>query len=325
MDGGIDAAADAHVFQSDQGLDGNSEWHLPDPVYSHADYLEMASRLCSPDGDRSKKVFSFQNDSYHLSFQPVAFRNGEGQYFFVNETCEAWMLAPTLAKTYLQMPMYRQLDVNEFANVLERVRALEFGDFGRLGFTRLYPVADFLYFEVEGHDVALGVDYQQSYINMATGQLWPEVADIPFADYELLALAVLQYRFWDDEELLADAVPYRGERLWVSLVEQRQVTSAENLTRDWPLTASPDELGLVGPNGCTHYGKVTGEDAEALRAVRDEVLALPPKDSKGHFAIGVRFGGKKYWMWTAEGFPLEDEDGWIPWMDIRMQDVPCTE
>lgn len=323
--GNKDSALDVQeddVFDIDDAELPNAVWTIPHPRFESRSYALMAERLCVVGGDRSKKVFSLQLDAYHLGGNALAWRNGEGYYLFVNETCEAWM---QFGDSYLEMPAYKQLTVEQFATLLENFRVLEFDYFGRLGFTRLRQ-ANFFYFEVDGRRVALGVDYLHDYVEWSTGEPQEWAKDLLLADYELLAIAILRYRFWEDSELLAGSAPYRGERLWFTVSPQTPPNIfPARLVQDWPFAVGPEEMGVVTLQGCSDFWHVSGEEADRFRELRDTMLAMEPKDSDGHWTVPMRWGEKTYWVDMAEGFPLEDEDGYIPFMGIRMRYVDCSE
>ncbi|MEZ4459349.1 MAG: hypothetical protein R3E66_06400 [bacterium] len=308
--------------------DSGSSWHLPEPRFSYDDYLTMASGLCSTDGDRAKLILSIQLDSYHVTPRPLAFRNGEGEYLFVNSACEAWMMAGPIAESYLQMPLYRKLTIADFAGLLENSKRC-WNSQASVGLdSKNYPAPNYIYIVAAGESIALGQDYRDSYLNRATGQLWPEVEDLPFADYELLAMAVLDYRFWEDGDLLGGAEPYRGDKLWLNVTRETFPNIfPDRLVQDWPLDSGPEEMGVVAldPVCSNAFFHVSGEAANDFRTLRDRVLAMEPMDSNGHWTVPMRFGEKKYYVDMAEAIPMEDEDGWIPFMGIRMRDVSCQE
>lgn len=322
---------DMDVLQPDEGGTDVADStyplsNLPQPRFERADYVRIAERLCVVGGDRSKKVFSLQALAYHFSGDALTFRNGAGLYLFVNEACEAWIMIGKmegLGDSFLQMPAYKHLTTEQFAILLENYRVLEFRDFGKVGFTR-HEQPNMLLFEVDGLQLALGYDYFEDYVDR-NGIPREEMKDQVFEDHELLAIAILRYAFWEDSEFLAGATPYRGERLWFTASPERGPNFfPERLVQDWPFEVGPEEMGVI-TKGCSDFGSLTGDEADKFRTLRDTMLAMEPKDSYGHWAVPMKWGESTYLVEMAEGFPLEDEDGYIPWMGIRMLYLDCSE
>lgn len=322
----VDPPSNTDMGIADVGRN-NLAWNLPQAKYAWSDYLELSERLCFSGGDRSKKVFSIQALSYHRGADYLTFRNGNGRYLFVNEACEAWIMigrGQGLGDSYLQLPAHKQFTREEFAILLENYRVLEFPDFGITGFTRLLR-PDMLLFEVDGLHLALGQDYARDYLDESSGERLDWTTDLTFEDHELLAIAILRYSFWEDTELLDGAVSYRGERLWFTAhLETGPDFFPARLVQDWPLESGPEEMGVVA-KGCSHFGSLSGDEADKFRELRDRMLAMEPKDSYGHWAVPMKWGDKTYLVEMAEGFPLEDDEGFIPWMDLRMVYFDCSD
>lgn len=324
-------------FEEDLGyLDdmGDSEgsaatvWTLPKPRFDREDYLDLAQRLCVDGGDRGKKVFSIQTRAYHPPAVALAFRNGAGQFLFVNQACEAWILISRgqgLGNSYLEFPAYKRFTTEQFATLLENYRVLEFRDFEQTGLTREF-FSNMLLFEVDGVHLALGLDYATEYVDQKTGIPFDSAKGVEFTENELLAMAILHYSFWEDSDLLSSLEPYEGERLWfTTALERGPDFFPSRLVQDWPFQVGPEDMGVVTYQGCSDFWYLTGDEADKFRELRDRMLAMEPKDSYGHWAVPMKWGDKTYLVEMAEGFPLEDDEGFIPWMDLRMVYFDCSD
>ena len=317
---GILVAGDVEDMSNDQfryhGADGADGGGVARAIPFET-YLAWAEERCreKTTDSRSKLLVGLKVLPAHVRTSNFFFELGFG-YIYVNEACEMWLPPHEDEFTpYLHWapPRYKQLNPQELASLMYRLRALEWG---RLEEGNHYGLTT-----VEGRTLL-----RLSNDTYSVSSLYSEISNAPFPvkewnDTDYFIESVLGFKPYEDPELLDSTEPFVGEAARFHVIEadpRLKWEQNEEFIHSWPLSFPPSDLTIEKAPTVYCRGTstlVVGENAASLRRSRDRMLNYGSLYPNRTNHLPTSFEGRKLWLQIREVLPLEESSGGVVFLE----------